>query len=234
MTLSHMKKTITLVPVLALSSATMLAQDLLDTEKFREQFDLVVGEMNSDDMEELHAEMLERMRESMEERRSHLSVTQGSAVNENDAALGIRTMKARPAELKGLGMRRGVGLRLQKVQPDGPAAKAGLSSGDIIESVQGQWIFNKQQLEALIRSFQPGEKIRIRGVRNGKPFEREATLMRGKDIPGYKQFMSDSDSRSVFKFESVSDSDSDSDSDSSSSSDRDSSSSSSSGSQGRP
>lgn len=71
---------------------------------------------------------------------------------------------------------RGAGLKVDQVQEGSPAAQAGLQPHDIIKQVQDQWLFNAEQLQSLIRSYQPGEKVTLSLVRQGQNQSAEATL----------------------------------------------------------
>jgi hypothetical protein len=153
------------------------------------------------------------------------------AARPNQSALGVAVGVPTRVELGACGFRPGVGLKVEGVLPGSPAAGASLRKGDLIESIQGQWIFNRDQLVSLIRSFPPGEQVRIKGVRNGLPFERSSRLVRTDALlrsgetsdssEGY-DFQSASDSDRQSSSSSSSDSDSDRQSTSSSSSDSDS------------
>jgi putative serine protease PepD len=53
------------------------------------------------------------------------------------------------------------------VQPDGPAARAGLRPGDVIVAVDGRPVTAAEELIALIRKHAPGERITLTYVRSG-------------------------------------------------------------------
>jgi hypothetical protein len=186
------------------------------------------------DMLERQQEQMQAMQERLEGRMQEavarkLSGLSGPA-SPDQSSLGIAVKRPTRQELEASGFRPGVGLKINKVLPGSPAATF-LRAGDLVESIQGQWIFNRDQLVALIRCFPPGEQIRIKGVRNGRPFEKTTRLVRSDALPrsssssdsdnGY-DFQSASDSDHAFASDSDSDSDSDHQSSSSSSSDSDS------------
>ena len=60
------------------------------------------------------------------------------------------------------------GVLVQQVQPGGPAEKAGLKAGDIIESVDGRAIKDGDDLVNEIASRRPGSSVRLGYLRDGK------------------------------------------------------------------
>jgi putative serine protease PepD len=62
----------------------------------------------------------------------------------------------------------------QPVTPGGPADKAGLKAGDVILEIDGLTLQDGNELIALIRSKEPGSKIKVKYQRDGQ--DRTATL----------------------------------------------------------
>ncbi len=58
----------------------------------------------------------------------------------------------------------------------GPADKAGLKTGDIIESVNGQEINEQNSLTRILQKFKPGDQVEIKYLRDGKEASTKATL----------------------------------------------------------
>jgi len=58
----------------------------------------------------------------------------------------------------------------------GPAAAAGLKPGDVITHINDESIFDPRQAMNLVAGSKPGERINIRGVRAGEPFQVQAVL----------------------------------------------------------
>ena len=185
-------------------------------------------------MHAMQDRLQERMQKEISRQRSGLS----RDARPEQSGCGIAVEIPTRQESASSGFRPGVGLKIKKVLPRSPAAEAALRAGDLIESIQGQWIFNRDQLVALIRCFPPGEEVRIKGVRDGRPFEKTCRLVRSDTLTrsdrssdsgkGYDfqtasdsdhSFASDSDSDRSFSSSSSSDSDFDRGSSSSSSSD---------------
>jgi 2-alkenal reductase len=59
------------------------------------------------------------------------------------------------------------GNAVEAIQPDSPAAKAGLKDGDIITQVEGQTIDANHSLENLLVQYAPGTKISLEVYRDG-------------------------------------------------------------------
>jgi putative serine protease PepD len=79
----------------------------------------------------------------------------------------------------------GVGVRIatevtrgtQPIEPNGPAAQAGLKPGDVILEVEGVVLQDGNELIAMIRNRAPGEKLTVKYQRGGQ--ERTATVTVG-------------------------------------------------------
>ena len=63
---------------------------------------------------------------------------------------------------------RGQGVMVVQVQPDSPAARAGLQNFDVLLSYDDQKLFSADQLSALVAGDQPGRKVKLRVARAGK------------------------------------------------------------------
>ncbi len=74
-----------------------------------------------------------------------------------------------------------VGARLTRVVDDGPAAKAGLKTGDIIVAVDGRATVKYQDLLTEIRKHKPDEVARIQASRDRELVEVEVTLGKRPD-----------------------------------------------------
>lgn len=65
------------------------------------------------------------------------------------------------------GLDRPQGALVSRVLPDGPAAKAGIRSGDVILRFNGESIPRSAALPALVGAVRPGEKVRVELLRDG-------------------------------------------------------------------
>ncbi|MCS7208792.1 MAG: PDZ domain-containing protein [Fimbriimonadales bacterium] len=80
-----------------------------------------------------------------------------------------------PAEMKEeLKVEQGVLIR--SVDRDTPAYRAGIQAGDIITEVDGTPVRNETHFRELIGDKEPGTKVKLKVLREGKPLNLEATL----------------------------------------------------------
>jgi hypothetical protein len=105
---------------------------------------------------------------------SSIFAEQGSA--KKVAFLGILATKIQPALKEQMNLERNAGLLIEQVVADSPAKDTGLQRGDILHSVDGQFLFNEQQLVSLIRSYQPTETVVLDILRNGDKLSLNAVL----------------------------------------------------------
>lgn len=70
---------------------------------------------------------------------------------------------------------------------EGPAAKAGLKAGDILQKVDGKVATTQQQLQEALQGKKPGDKVKVQYTRDGKPLEVEVTLGERPNEPGPNQ-----------------------------------------------
>ena len=68
------------------------------------------------------------------------------------------------------------GALIAKVEPDSPAAQAGLKTGDVILKFDGQPVTDAGTLSAEVGMAMPGQKAQLEVWRDGKPVEVTATL----------------------------------------------------------
>ena len=94
--------------------------------------------------------------------RGYLGVTLGGPVDDNAAAA--------------LGIPKNQGELLSGVNPGGPAAKAGLKSGDVVTRVNGQAVTPDLTLSYLVSNVQPGSTAKLDILRGGRPSSVNVTV----------------------------------------------------------
>jgi len=63
------------------------------------------------------------------------------------------------------------GLRVQKLAPDGPAARAGLQAGDLIVALGGKIMADSMDIVSVLNATKPGDEVPVRYRRKGKYIE---------------------------------------------------------------
>jgi len=92
------------------------------------------------------------------------------------ARLGVSVQEVNQAFADSFQLDKPEGALVAGVEPGGPADKAGLRSGDVIRSVDGQPIVASGDLPAFIGQATPGSQVRMQVWRHGKKQEIVATL----------------------------------------------------------
>ncbi len=82
--------------------------------------------------------------------------------------LGISIQNLTPALAENFNLPLRAGVLVTDVQPGTPAAKAGIRSGDIITEVAGNTVSNSGALSLTVSETQPGTKIDLKVLRDGK------------------------------------------------------------------
>ena len=99
--------------------------------------------------------IIDTLRKGERVSRGYIGVTLGGAVDENySAALGIPKNQ---------------GEVIARVEPAGPAARAGLRAGDVVTRVNGQAVTPDQTLSRLVAAVQPGGSARLDVIRDNRP-----------------------------------------------------------------
>jgi serine protease Do len=82
--------------------------------------------------------------------------------------LGVQTQDVTAALAESLDLETRKGALIAEVQPNSPAAKAGLKNGDVIVSVNGTAVEDSHRLSFTVGAFAPGTKLDLEVVRDGK------------------------------------------------------------------
>jgi len=91
------------------------------------------------------------------------------------------------------------GLPVKEVQEDSGASEAGLKSGDVILEMEGREVRSMKDLQELLGSKEPGDKIQIRLKREGEDVELEVELKRRESVFEEKKTRNDAMSGRVSK-----------------------------------
>jgi hypothetical protein len=86
------------------------------------------------------------------------------------AFLGVSAKSLDPALRAQLQLPEGLGLSVQFVGHDSPAAND-LKVGDVLQKLDDQLLVNTQQLQALIRMHKPGDTVKLSIIRETRPME---------------------------------------------------------------
>lgn len=103
-----------------------------------------------------------------------LGAQQGGAPT--GAYLGAQLEDLKPEQRTQYGLKEGEGVFVANVVPDGPAAKAGVKTGDVILKIGGKDIANRDALIAELAKRRAGEKVKLLLLSDGKHEEPEITL----------------------------------------------------------
>jgi len=90
--------------------------------------------------------------------------------------IGIGISDVTPENAKFFGDSAALGGVVTQVEPDSPGAKAGLQVGDVITEIDGQKVNDAGELQVMVGQKQPGSKINLTVLRDGKRMSVPVTL----------------------------------------------------------
>ena len=79
-------------------------------------------------------------------------------------------------EAKFFNVKNATGAVVSQVEPDSPAAKAGLKTGDVITELNGKTVNDAGELQVAVGQKQPGTKLDLTVMRDGKSMQVPVTL----------------------------------------------------------
>jgi serine protease Do len=89
--------------------------------------------------------------------------------------IGVGVQDLTPTLAESFGLSGKGGALVSDVRPDGPAAKAGLKSGDVITAVDGKPVESASRLSLCVSEIAPDTKVTLDIIRDGKTQKVEAT-----------------------------------------------------------
>ncbi len=90
--------------------------------------------------------------------------------------MGISMNDVTPDNAHFFNLQNAAGAIVAQVTPDSPASRAGLKQGDVIERLNGEDVVNGSALQVAVSELQPGAKIELGVMRDGKPQTVDMTL----------------------------------------------------------
>ena len=97
--------------------------------------------------------------------------------------IGVRAQTITASLAAGLGLSRDWGVVLGDVDPDGPAARAGLEAGDIVTALDGKPMENGRQLQVNLYGRAIGEVVKLQVLRGSRTLDVPVTVIERGDDP---------------------------------------------------
>jgi serine protease Do len=104
--------------------------------------------------------------------------------------IGVQIQPVTPDIADSLGLKKAEGALVAEPQPNGPAAKAGIESGDVITAVNGESVKDARELARTIGGFAPGAEVKLTVLHKGKDETINLTL---GQLPNSMQAKADTD-----------------------------------------
>src|SRR5881398_1561660 len=96
--------------------------------------------------------------------------------------LGVETSQVPDVVSEQLGLAKGLGLVVEYVVPNSPAASAGIQQNDILKMLNDQILIEPSQLRKLLQTFSDGTDVTLTILRKGK--EQKLTIkLAKKEVP---------------------------------------------------
>src|SRR5213083_1112720 len=96
--------------------------------------------------------------------------------------LGVETSQVPDVVSEQLGLAKGLGLVVDYVEPNSPAASAGIQQNDILKMLNDQILIEPSQLRRLLQTFPEGTEVTLTILRKGKEQKITAKLAK-KEVP---------------------------------------------------
>jgi serine protease Do len=102
--------------------------------------------------------------------------------------LGVETSRVPTVVSEQLGLSKGLGLVVDYVVPDGPAAAAGVQQNDILKMLNDQILIEPSQLRKLLQTFPDGSQVTLTILRKGQEQKVTVKLVK-KEMPRRRSWM---------------------------------------------
>jgi serine protease Do len=122
----------------------------------------------------------ETVRSVVTQLREHGTVTRGW--------IGVQIQPVTPEIAESLGLKKAEGALVAEAQPNSPAAKAGIQSGTVIASVNGEAVADARDLAKKIGAMQPGATVKLGVIEKGS--EKTYNLKLG-ELPAQREAKAD-------------------------------------------
>lgn len=96
--------------------------------------------------------------------------------------LGVETSQVPDVVSEQLGLAKGFGLVVEYVEPNSPAASAGIQQNDILKMLNDQILIEPSQLRKLLQTFSEGTEVTLTILRKGKE-QKVTTKLAKKEVP---------------------------------------------------
>ena len=96
--------------------------------------------------------------------------------------LGVETSQVPDVVSEQLGLAKGLGLVVEYVEPNSPAASAGIQQNDILKMLNDQILIEPSQLRKLLQTFSEGTEVTFTILRKGKE-QKVTTKLAKKEVP---------------------------------------------------
>jgi hypothetical protein len=96
--------------------------------------------------------------------------------------LGVETSQVPDVVSEQLGLAKGFGLVVEYVEPNSPAASAGIQQNDILKMLNDQILIEPSQLRKLLQTFSEGTEVTFTILRKGKE-QKVTTKLAKKEVP---------------------------------------------------
>ena len=120
--------------------------------------------------------VLQRLGERIRDLEERFQEADRSGQERQGAYLGVQARQWRPEESGNQYGTTEEGVLVGDVDPNSPAAEAGLRRGDVITRIDGQEVSSPQELRQAVREAGAGRRVSIRVLRNGQPVQLRARL----------------------------------------------------------